>query len=142
MPTAATRSGVRPSSRSPRNQIWPLVGLMFCMMQLNTVVLPAPFGPITLWISRSRISRSRLPTAVRPPKRMVSCFVERMDSPGTPASYSPGRCSACAAISATTAGGGSSTSSSPAKSWSSRRRVAEGHRPSGRIRIITISATP
>ena len=50
MPEAATRSGVSPSTRSPTNQIWPDEIWMFCMMQLKTVVFPAPFGPMMLWI--------------------------------------------------------------------------------------------
>src|SRR4051812_15906177 len=40
-------------------------------MQLNAVVLPAPFGPISPTISHSSTRRSRLSIAVRPPKRMV-----------------------------------------------------------------------
>src|SRR4051794_19530341 len=40
-------------------------------MQLNAVVLPAPFGPIRPTISHSLTTRFRPSIAVRPPKRMV-----------------------------------------------------------------------
>src|SRR5436190_2449598 len=40
-------------------------------MQLNAVVLPAPFGPIRPTISHWSTRRSSPSTAVRPPKRMV-----------------------------------------------------------------------
>src|SRR4249920_3075756 len=38
------------------------------VIRLNTVVFPAPFGPITLIISFGKTSRSRSCTAARPPK--------------------------------------------------------------------------
>src|SRR6266480_2069541 len=38
------------------------------VIRLNTVVFPAPFGPITLIISFGMTSRSRSCTAARPPK--------------------------------------------------------------------------
>src|SRR5436305_13336400 len=44
-------------------------------MQLNTVVLPAPFGPISAVMSPRRASKDRSSTAVRPPKRMVKCSI-------------------------------------------------------------------
>src|SRR5438309_11664078 len=40
------------------------------VIKLKTVVLPAPFGPITLTISCGQTSRSRSCTAARPPKRL------------------------------------------------------------------------
>src|SRR2546421_9653866 len=40
------------------------------VIKLKTVVLPAPFGPITLTISLGQTSRSRSCTAARPPKRL------------------------------------------------------------------------
>src|SRR5262245_9615929 len=42
-------------------------------MQLNSVVLPAPLGPISAVISRARAVKLRSLTATRPPKRMVRC---------------------------------------------------------------------
>src|SRR6266704_2322259 len=44
------------------------------VIRLNTVVLPAPFGPITLIISCGLTSRSRSCTAARPPKCLVTLF--------------------------------------------------------------------
>src|ERR1700751_3150921 len=42
-------------------------------MQLNTVVLPAPFGPISAVIVPCATSNERLSTATSPPKPMVKC---------------------------------------------------------------------
>src|SRR6516164_8005592 len=42
-------------------------------MQLNTVVLPAPFGPISAVISPRRAANEKSLTATRPPKRMLRC---------------------------------------------------------------------
>src|ERR1043166_1105669 len=44
---------------------------------LNTVVLPAPFGPMTETISLAGICRSSALTAVKPPKRIVSLVISR-----------------------------------------------------------------
>src|SRR3990172_8285791 len=59
-------------------------------MQLKTVVLPAPLGPIRLAMERSSTSRSNWLTATRPPKRLV---IERMDNRGGMAAL-PGHLSA------------------------------------------------
>src|SRR5206468_11261294 len=48
------------------------------VMALNTVVLPAPFGPMTETISLAGMSRSSALTAVKPPKGIVSCRSSRM----------------------------------------------------------------
>src|SRR5262245_62944522 len=42
-------------------------------MQLNTVVLPAPFGPISAVISPRRALKERSLIATSPPKRMLRC---------------------------------------------------------------------
>src|SRR6266566_4824549 len=42
------------------------------VIRLNTVVLPAPFGPITLIISFGMTTRSRSCTAARPPKNLLT----------------------------------------------------------------------
>src|SRR3954470_15973364 len=42
-------------------------------MQLNTVVLPAPFGPISAVMVPRATSKERSSTATSPPKRMVRC---------------------------------------------------------------------
>ena len=44
-----------PSSRCPKNSIAPALGVNRPVIRLNTVVLPAPFGPIKPKIPRSGI---------------------------------------------------------------------------------------
>src|SRR3954468_8253154 len=58
-------------SRSPR-KISPLVGFNSPDSRLTSVVLPAPFGPITAWISPMASSSDTSFTATRPPKRLVN----------------------------------------------------------------------
>src|SRR6266550_3074988 len=47
-------------------------------MQLNTVVLPAPLGPISAVISPLCAAKQRSLIATRPPKRMLRCSTCRM----------------------------------------------------------------
>src|SRR5881398_3291536 len=49
-------------------------------MQLNAVVLPAPFGPIRPTISHSSTFRLSPSIAVRPPKRMVRSRTSSTDT--------------------------------------------------------------
>src|SRR3954469_18704382 len=49
-------------------------------MQLNAVVLPAPFGPIRPTISHSSTFRLTPSMAVRPPKRMVRSRTSSTDT--------------------------------------------------------------
>src|SRR5438270_12790058 len=49
-------------------------------MQLNAVVLPAPFGPIRPTISHSSTVRLSPSIAVRPPKRMVRSRTSSTDT--------------------------------------------------------------
>src|SRR5262245_6762605 len=57
---------------------------------LKTVVLPAPFGPMTEKICPVSTWRSTLLTAVRPPNRTVSCRTSRRGTPWLPvAQFSP-----------------------------------------------------
>src|SRR4028119_1253793 len=49
-------------------------------MQLNTVVLPAPFGPMSAVMSPRPAWNERSLTATRPPKRMVRCCTSRTGS--------------------------------------------------------------
>src|SRR6185436_223863 len=51
-------------------------------MTLNTVVLPAPFGPISPTSSPFRIERSRSQTAFKPPNCMVTFSMLRSGSRG------------------------------------------------------------
>src|SRR2546421_790873 len=59
-------------------------------MQLKTVVLPAPLGPISAVISLRAAVKERSPMATRPPKRMVRWSTRSSGSPS------------CAGISAVT----------------------------------------
>ena len=52
---------------SPANRTSPAVGAYTPVMTLNTEVLPAPFGPITLTTSRSSTLSSSSVSAFRPP---------------------------------------------------------------------------
>ena len=47
-------------------------------MQLNTVVLPAPFGPISAVISPRLASKLRSPMATSPPNFIDRCSTVRM----------------------------------------------------------------
>src|SRR3954447_21282646 len=47
-------------------------------MQLNTVVLPAPLGPISAVISPRPAVKEKLLMATSPPKRMLRCSTRRM----------------------------------------------------------------
>src|SRR5436309_10533946 len=72
MPRRQTRSGERPTSDWPRKLRRPASGRQKPAMQLNRVVLPEPFGPISPTISPSRTAKSTPSTATRPPKRLVT----------------------------------------------------------------------
>src|SRR5579859_8237510 len=47
-------------------------------MQLKSVVLPAPFGPINPTIERSATSNETSEFAARPPKNLLTCLISRM----------------------------------------------------------------
>ena len=55
----------------PPNVTVPLSGLSRPVTRLNSVVLPAPFGPMTLTSSPSFTDSDSALTAVTPPKRRV-----------------------------------------------------------------------
>src|SRR5206468_9965265 len=65
------------------------------VMQLDAVVLPAPFGPISPTISHSFTARLRLSIAVRPPKRMVRSCTSSTDTAATAPERSTGRVAFC-----------------------------------------------
>src|SRR6187455_667683 len=69
----------RVTSRSP-NVIVPPVGLRSPESRLTKVVLPAPFGPITAWISPVTSSSDTSFTAASPPKRFDSAVVRSATS--------------------------------------------------------------
>src|SRR5581483_212800 len=60
-----------PASSRPSRRIDPADGRINPEIMLNRVVLPAPFGPMTLVTLARATSRSTALTATRPPKRLV-----------------------------------------------------------------------
>src|SRR5262245_66300065 len=68
MPRAQMRCGGRPVMLLPRNRTLPALALMKPAMHANTVVLPAPLGPINATISLLPTSSDTRSTAARPPK--------------------------------------------------------------------------
>ena len=70
-PLRATMCGARSEMRSPLKRTSPDVGRRKDEISLNSVDLPAPFGPMTDRISFSRHRKETSLTATRPPKRLV-----------------------------------------------------------------------
>src|SRR5690242_13673134 len=68
-PRAEISCGVSPAISSPRNRILPPFGTTLPDTALNSVVLPAPFGPIKAQISPAFRSNDTPATATRPPNR-------------------------------------------------------------------------
>src|SRR5688572_26209204 len=56
----------------PEKRIWPLSGIRWPASWLMKVVLPAPFGPITAWVSPERTSRLMPSLARSAPKDFLS----------------------------------------------------------------------
>jgi hypothetical protein len=71
-PDLVTLNRFMPSIRLPSNNTWPSVGRNTPVTTLNTVVLPAPLGPINAKISPARTSKRASRSATTPPKRMVT----------------------------------------------------------------------
>ena len=63
---------------SPHSLIEPLLGLYTFVSILNTVVLPAPLGPINPTISSGYTTRFKSLTAVKPPKSIPKSFTSRI----------------------------------------------------------------
>jgi len=81
MPRLATSAGFRLVMSRPSKTIDPRVGDRNLVSRLNTVVLPAPFGPISAWIEPRRIARSTSRTAAKPPNSLLRLRASRMKSP-------------------------------------------------------------
>src|SRR5271154_2453454 len=60
--------------------IRPPLGCRNLVSRLNTVVLPAPFGPMSAWIDPRRTLRSTLRTALKPRKSLLSPSVSIIQS--------------------------------------------------------------
>ena len=71
-PSRANWCGRAPVTSLPSTKIRPWLGSCMPVATLNSVVLPAPFGPMRPMICPSCRSRLTLLTAVRPPKRTVT----------------------------------------------------------------------
>ena len=67
----ALRDGETVARSTPSNRMRPPLGRSTPEIMLNSVVLPAPFGPITLQISPDVTSMLTSATACRPPKRLL-----------------------------------------------------------------------
>src|SRR5687768_6792445 len=76
-PRFATSCDSRPFSDTPRYRTSPCVGSRKPVTTLNAVVLPAPFGPIRLTSSPSLTEKLMSETATSPPKRTVTCSIDR-----------------------------------------------------------------
>src|SRR5260370_6427906 len=70
MPRRAVSCGADFVISCPSNRIVPSFGWRNPLTKLNTVVFPAPFGPITKTISPSFIVNDTFFTAASPPKRL------------------------------------------------------------------------
>src|SRR5437773_5646294 len=77
MPRSTTSHGRRAVMSAPRNTMLPASGLRIFVISRSSVVLPAPFGPISPTISSRRTARLIRSTATRPPKRLVSRSTRR-----------------------------------------------------------------
>src|SRR5699024_7904712 len=62
---------------APSNRISPFVGLMNRVMRLNSVVLPAPFGPTRAWMSPRSTEKLTSLTAVKSPNFLHRPVVSR-----------------------------------------------------------------
>ena len=71
-PRRARASGGNALMTSPLKLTLPAVGFNCPVSRLNSVVLPAPLGPMMLTISPWRRSNDTLLTATRPPKRFTT----------------------------------------------------------------------
>src|SRR6056297_3524769 len=87
MPLRATRWAGTPARSSPAKVHLPRSGVSKPVSRLNSVVLPAPLGPINPVISPRGISRCSTSTAVRPPKaRRTPLMLSIGSGLGTPGS--------------------------------------------------------
>src|ERR1700744_4422847 len=94
MPRRHTASGESPPIGSPANMIVLSVGAIAPAIMLNSVVLPAPLGPITANKAPSGTSKLTLSTAIRPRKRLLTAESESSAFIGPPSSQGAGRATA------------------------------------------------
>ena len=77
MPSEVTMLGSRPTIDSPSKSMAPSVGATRPEMALKNVVLPAPFGPMTLTISPSSMWKFNPDRASSPPKVIFRSLISR-----------------------------------------------------------------
>src|SRR5690606_17721883 len=74
-PRATICEGNRPTSDRPRKRMSPLSGWYTPVIRLNTVVLPAPLGPMSPTRPPSGTCKFTLRTACSPPKRRLRSLI-------------------------------------------------------------------
>src|SRR5437588_2571725 len=84
MPRAVMRSGRSPPVGSPRNRTRPAVARRKPVMTLNSVVFPAPLGPISPTISPSATANDTSSTARSPPNATETRSHSSMPPPPEP----------------------------------------------------------
>ena len=72
MPSRTIFCGGRPTRSRPSNDTEPRSGLRWPVMRLKKVVLPAPLGPITAWVSPASRSNDTSRVATKPAKAFHS----------------------------------------------------------------------
>ena len=72
MPVRNSWCGLRPVTSAPSKMTEPLSGTILPATILNSVDLPAPFGPISPVTDPRRTESEQLLTAVSPPKRLLT----------------------------------------------------------------------
>src|SRR6476469_7034740 len=81
MPAAQMRCGGRPVMSRPSKAIRPASGLWKPATAANSVVLPAPLGPIRPTISPARTSSDAWSTAFNPPNALETARTSSMTRP-------------------------------------------------------------
>ncbi len=80
MPRRQISEGRNPEMRSPLKWISPEVTGNTPVIRLNTVLLPAPFGPIRPWIVPALTVIENAATACRPPNRLPTSRSSRSNA--------------------------------------------------------------
>ncbi len=83
MPASQSSCGLRPDMSRPSRRISPVPGRRNPFIKLNSVVLPAPFGPIIPRISFRRSLKLTSWTAFKPPKERDRFRTSSMTSPAS-----------------------------------------------------------
>ena len=76
-PARCAAPAARASRRAPSSRIWPAVGLQAAGEQLNSVVLPAPLGPMRPERSRRAAASSDMPSTARMPPNCMTRSARR-----------------------------------------------------------------